>query len=358
MQPSGRSAVCFKAPPAFAVRGDVMGKSRVREWERLMDSPAQSGERPAARAANVTTVEPLLRPRPRQLEEQSDDRYGLLPPEPPRRSAHPDSVMLALSDIEGMALPRYGSLPGLPDATAHLAQLKTQLNTGLSFVGGYVDAVGFVALVGLFPAHVTGELVSLSAQLSAGATTVEQQATLAILFIAGVATSALLARWLTKTRRNPYILQLGLLAMSLAGFLALGVSSWAVSKEPDWVVATAGAAVFAMGVQNALMRSALAGTLPTTVMTGNLTQLVTELLNALCGRLVREEGDDSVSQSLRRVMTLLRPLSAFFGGAVLGAWLTREVGLVSVALPAASVVSMIYLAIDVERRLAMMLSSR
>ena len=36
----------------------------------------------------------------------------------------------------------------------------------LGFIGGYVDTVGFVALFGLFTAHVTGNFVLIGAELS------------------------------------------------------------------------------------------------------------------------------------------------------------------------------------------------
>lgn len=287
--------------------------------------------------------------RPRPVDELEDDRYGLLPPEPPATPEHADSVMLALADLAAPSLTRYGSLPGLA-ANGHLqAALKNQLNTGLSFVGGYVDAVGFVALMGLFPAHVTGELVSLSAELTAGDSTAHHQALLAALFLAGVVASVLLGRWLTTTKRSPYTLQLALLGTALCAFFGFG-SCGLWFGGVDWVTAAASAAVFAMGIQNAIMRSALSGTLPTTVMTGNLTQLITECLNWLCGRLDGSTERDQLTQSIRRMATLARPLGAFFGGAILGAWLARELGLLSIAVPAVLVVSLFLHAKACERR--------
>jgi uncharacterized membrane protein YoaK (UPF0700 family) len=264
--------------------------------------------------------------------------------------------MLALSDLEATSLTRYGSFPGSPAVGQLQAALKNQLNTGLSFVGGYVDAVGFVALMGLFPAHVTGELVSLSAQLTATDASAHHQALLAGLFLAGVVVSALLGRWLTKSKRSPYTLQLGLLGMTLLTFLGFG-GCGVMFGGTTWLTAAACAAVFAMGVQNAIMRSALSGTLPTTVMTGNLTQFITELLNWVCGRFDSSAEREHLHQSMRRVATLARPLGGFFGGAALGAWLTRELGLVSVVLPAVIVVSMMFQAVSIERQLAQRPSS-
>jgi uncharacterized membrane protein YoaK (UPF0700 family) len=265
--------------------------------------------------------------------------------------------MLALSDLEATALTTYGSFPGLPAVVQIQAALKNQLNTGLSFVGGYVDAVGFVALMGLFPAHVTGELVALSAQLTATDAPAHHQALLAGLFLAGVVVSVLLGRWLTKTKRSPYTIQLGLLGITLLAFLAFGGCGIALGGNV-WLTAAACTAVFAMGVQNAIMRSALSGTLPTTVMTGNLTQLITEVLNWTCGRLDSSTEREQTHQSLRRMSSLARPLAGFFGGAILGAWLTRELGLTSMVLPAVIVVSMMFQAISIERQIALRPSNR
>lgn len=331
-----------------------MGKAQLRSVERQSDSPARSGQRPATRTHTTTSVAPLSRPRP--LEDQWDDRYGLLPPEPPKPQEHADSVMLALSDLEALSSrPRYGSFPGLPATALLQAQLKTQLNTGLSFVGGYIDAVGFVALMGLFPAHVTGELVALSAQITAADGAAHHQALLAGLFLAGVVTSALLGRWLSKVKRSPYALQFGLLSCVLLAFLGFG--AWGLTTaSAAATTAAAGAAVFAMGVQNAIMRSALSGTLPTTVMTGNLTQFITELLNWACGRLDSSAEHEHARQSLRRALTLARALGGFFSGAILGAWLARELGLFSVVLPTVIVFSMMLHAVTIERQLSQRLS--
>src|ERR1700685_4820008 len=46
--------------------------------------------------------------------------------------------------------------------------MKPTLPTVLSFNGGYVDTVGYLALQGLFTAHVTGNFVTLGAALVLG----------------------------------------------------------------------------------------------------------------------------------------------------------------------------------------------
>ncbi|MBX5230431.1 DUF1275 family protein [Rhizobium sp. NLR9b] len=45
---------------------------------------------------------------------------------------------------------------------------RMPLSVLLSFNGGYVDTAGFLALQGLFPAHVTGNFVTLGATVAMG----------------------------------------------------------------------------------------------------------------------------------------------------------------------------------------------
>src|SRR6516225_6224711 len=47
--------------------------------------------------------------------------------------------------------------------------MKIQLPTLLSFNGGFVDTAGFLALQGLFTAHVTGNFVTIGASVALGA---------------------------------------------------------------------------------------------------------------------------------------------------------------------------------------------
>src|ERR1700722_12576367 len=50
-----------------------------------------------------------------------------------------------------------------------VVRLKPTLPILLSFNGGYVDTAGFLALQGLFTAHVTGNFVTLGAAIATGA---------------------------------------------------------------------------------------------------------------------------------------------------------------------------------------------
>jgi uncharacterized membrane protein YoaK (UPF0700 family) len=295
----------------------------------LVAAPNQSGERPAVtrEAASLT--------RARLMYDNWDDRYGLLPPEPPREVVREDSVLLTLSDLPiEPKKPRYGTLSNVDTAALEESHLKQRLNTGLSCVAGYVDASGFVALAGFFPAHLTGELVSITTSpWGPGKSLAHNAYLLAGLFVLGVLASVLLARFLRKRSVAPYVPQLVLLTSTLCAVVTIGTLSAFNFQLLDFAGLAACALSFAMGIQNAVMRHALNGTLPTTVMTGNLTQFVSELVDLGMARLSNNGDPEKTHQTVHRVRVLGRTLLCFFGGAFVGALVTQRVGLLSMAIP-------------------------
>lgn len=57
---------------------------------------------------------------------------------------------------------------GARDRRAFRLHMKLQLPLVMSLNAGFVDTAGFLALHGLFTAHVTGKLVTLGATLAQG----------------------------------------------------------------------------------------------------------------------------------------------------------------------------------------------
>lgn len=317
-----------------------MGEPRLNKDVGAQERSVESGERLSVPPTSMVKPTSALN-RVRATEDACDDRYGLLPPEPPQ-SAREDSVMLALSQLarptavnSNASVPLYGSLAAPSSVENAEAALRRRLNASLSVVAGYVDAAGFLALFGLFPAHLTGELVSAAA-LSAvpGSPAVWIRLLMAALFIVGVVASVLLARNYTRRGQPSLVPQLVLLTVCLTLFCVLGCLRPDTAGALDYyTTATAGGAVLAMGVQNAMMRQALVGTLPTTVMTGNLTQFVTEIVDLCMGRFCPTKDAEKNHASTRRLRLLARAICSFFGGALIGAWVTQTWGLVSVVVP-------------------------
>jgi uncharacterized membrane protein YoaK (UPF0700 family) len=208
----------------------------------------------------------------------------------------------------------------------------------LSGVAGYIDAFGFLSLVGLLPAHVTGELVGLTTALTAGHA-LSHASRFAVLpvFIAALVLAALVTRSRRRRGESPRRALLALMAGALvlcslsvcveplAGTLAFGIV----------IALREGSAVAAMAFQNAFTREGMASSCPTTVMTGNLTQVSFELVDSLFARLARSntEGTHARASSGTRLTLVASALGAFFFGAVIGGTLTGWLGPVSIFAP-------------------------
>jgi uncharacterized membrane protein YoaK (UPF0700 family) len=208
----------------------------------------------------------------------------------------------------------------------------------LSAVAGYVDAAGFLALFGMFTAHVTGDLVAAGAVV-AERTRFGVLARLAMIpvFMLSVAATALFARSIRRRGHRPLVALLALMTVALLVFCATGVALHRFANTPDaWAVALTGATgIVAMGIQNTLMRDALSGLCPTTVMTGNLTQFTIDLVELVMSR---SDGDVRRVARLRaatrkRLLKFGAPVTGFIVGALLGGFLTNAWGLSSIALP-------------------------
>lgn len=181
---------------------------------------------------------------------------------------------------------------------------------GLSFVAGFVDTVGFIALFGLFTAHVTGNFVLLGAGLAGQSAGVVTKLLALPIFILVVALVTVAVRRAEAAGRNlafPVILaQVALLFL----FMLAGIST-APFDHPDTLDAalTGLTGVAAMSVQNAAGRLTQLGT-PTTVMTGNVTQAVIDAVDMLRGD---EKGDGA------RIRSLVAAVIGFAAGALSGA---------------------------------------
>jgi uncharacterized membrane protein YoaK (UPF0700 family) len=209
----------------------------------------------------------------------------------------------------------------------------------LSGVAGYVDAAGLLSLAAMFPAHITGELVSEAVALSAGHRDAgASRLWMLPAFMLAVALAAVVARIERRAGRGPAPMLLSLVALGLLAVTLSGVAFRLWPQVPALADGRLSAccAVAAMGFQNALMREALNGSAPTTFMTGNLTQLVIELVDHVfsVGRRPGILGDVERSVSRARLKTAAIALSSFLGSAALGAWLTRSWGALSALVPA------------------------
>ena len=184
----------------------------------------------------------------------------------------------------------------------------------LSGTAGYVDTAGFLALQGLFTAHVTGNFVTLGASLVLG-TSGAIAKLLALPMFCVVVVATRLAGAALRARGRPALgvllsVKLGLLI--LAGVLA--VSQGPFHDAAGWrALLTGMTLVSAMAIQNAVHRVHLAAAPPTTLMTGSTTQIMLDLADLLRGQ---TEGREVLTRRLRSMST---SVGAFALGCAAGA---------------------------------------
>jgi uncharacterized membrane protein YoaK (UPF0700 family) len=211
-----------------------------------------------------------------------------------------------------------------PSSPAGLGRLAA----GLGFVAGFVDTLGFVALYGLFTAHVTGNFVLIGAALAQSAGNVLLKLLVFPAFIAAVVLTRIVVLALERRQRpalRPLLMLQGLL---LGGFALCGWAATPIHGEQAPLVLWAGIlGAAAMGVQNAAARLVLPTLTPTTVMTGNVTQLVIDVVD-----LLRGAADAAVRERSRRFVA---PITAFALGAAAGAFGYVTLGFAALLLPLA-----------------------
>ena len=111
--------------------------------------------------------------------------------------------------------------------------------------------------------------------------------------------------------------------------------------ERAWVFALREACVVsAMAFQNAFTREAPGTACPTTVMTGNLTHFVFEVVDGLLNRLRPAEETYVRALPKSRLRLVSTALGAFAVGALLGGYLVGLLGAFSFALPALAVLGL------------------
>jgi uncharacterized membrane protein YoaK (UPF0700 family) len=200
----------------------------------------------------------------------------------------------------------------------------------LSTTAGAVDVTGFLALGGLFTAHITGNVVVLVAHYVTGGFS-EVGPLLAVpVFVAVLGLVTLASVETEKARYRPRRALLVLQAGLLAGCLGLEVrfGPFADAERP-MAVLVGMLAVAAMATQNALVKLALPGAPSTAVMTTNTTQLTVDLATLAWGR----GKTDDLARARRRAAVTFPCVVGFVVGCAGGAVLEVYFGLRALALP-------------------------
>ena len=223
----------------------------------------------------------------------------------------------------------------------------------LASVAGFVDAVGFLTLSGLFTAHMSGNTARLGVRLGQGQLSAAVPFAGAVaLFVAGVGLGAALAEAASRRGvRSVAALQLALQAALVAAFMLYGsavadgdrVSGH--SLQGFYVLAAL--AIVALGLQTSSLSQIGGSTVRTTYISGVLTRFAQEAVNSLAaGTRARERpsylrdvlGLGSAERSRRRAALMGGIAALYLAGAVAGSLGHRTAGLWSLSLPLALLV--------------------
>jgi len=162
--------------------------------------------------------------------------------------------------------------------------MKLSVPTLLSFAAGYIDTAGFMALHGLFTAHVTGNFVTIGAALVLGTSGIATKLLALPTFCAMVILARLLRYRLVAAGKPVFrtLLAIQLALLVLGGAVAIAAGPFGRNDPPLEMLAGL-ALVAGMAVQNALQRVHLGSAPPTTMMTGTTTQLMLDVADVLHG---------------------------------------------------------------------------
>jgi uncharacterized membrane protein YoaK (UPF0700 family) len=231
-----------------------------------------------------------------------------------------------MSTIQSTAI---HSAAGASHGTATPSRSERWLPTLLSVIAGMVDVIGFLSL-GIFTAHVTGNIVVIGALMVRDDRVNPAQILAVPVFILAVAATWLIAK--ASGRRGTGLMRpLLLIQFLLITCLLIFSIITKPSTDPHGPMATIAAmiAVSAMGCQFALLRLTLPVAPSTAVMTGNLTNAVLALVDS------SSRTEPLMESNSKRLSGALHLLVGFFVGCVLATAGLMYLGDWAWSLPAA-----------------------
>jgi uncharacterized membrane protein YoaK (UPF0700 family) len=216
------------------------------------------------------------------------------------------------------------------DEEAILLRMEERLPPVLSVIAGMVELTGFFMLGNIFTAHITGNLVVASALAVRGGPLNPAQLLAIPVFMIALALVWLIAEGSKRKGASLVRLLLVVQFLLLAAVLVFCVSA-KPSSNPHGILAIVAAliAVSAMACQYALLRLAMPRAVSTAVMTGNLTNTVLSIMDALSHGHPLMTADDG---RLRRSLYLL---FGFLLGCVVAAMAISTIGEWAWSLPVA-----------------------
>jgi len=197
-------------------------------------------------------------------------------------------------------------------------------------IAGSADVISFLGL-GLFNAHITGNLVILAAHIVARGSADAALMLSVPIFILVLCLMRLLVAVLEAYRIGSLAPLLLLQFLMLSSLFALcGISTHSLKPEARSVLVGSQLGVAAMAVQTALVQLSLKGAPSTAVMTTNVTRFIMDLGEVLLARVPAD-----VIQARWRAKHTWPVIIGFTAGAALGAASFAAAGLKSLGLPVA-----------------------
>lgn len=187
---------------------------------------------------------------------------------------------------------------------------------GLSFLAGFVDALGFMHMGGYFVAFMSGNSTQMAAAMPDGLAGAVLPGSLIVLFVLGVMVGTIVEQRLSGAGG---LLMLAILLGVATGLAAMRMDGAAVMVTP-----------FVMGAMNTVVRSGQ-GAMAVTYMTGNLVKLGQTIVAAFQG-----------GPPWAWLPSLLLWLG-LVAGVLAGAVAYGEIGLIALWLPAVGLIGLAFM---------------
>jgi uncharacterized membrane protein YoaK (UPF0700 family) len=205
----------------------------------------------------------------------------------------------------------------------------------LSFIGGYIDTFGFIALFGLFTAHITGNFVLMGAMIVHPMHGGLLKFLAFPAFLLGVVISRVIVLDYEARQRSPLKILFALQAILLTGFMIAGsMAPYPLDSDRDVAAIIAGMlGAAAMAIQATGGRTVLTSIVHTSMMTGNVTHMFIDIVD-----IVYSKNEGLKRQACARLRQLAPAIAAFMLGAISAAFGYMKLSFWSLCLPIALLV--------------------
>ncbi len=209
----------------------------------------------------------------------------------------------------------------------------------LSFVSGFVDVVGFVALSGLFASYITGNLTSIGSDIVHSDPGIWPKLLALPTFVVFVVITRFVVLHYDHQEKSPLRVLLVGQAVLLAACMVAGIRfSPFADPETSGAILTGMLGVSAMAVQNGYARLTFAAHPSTTIMTTNAAQAVVDLVDMW-------RGSPKVSGPARDRFAHTGPMIfAFIVGSISGAYCYLALSFVALTVPIVALLVLIWIA--------------